>query len=203
VNNLIAAVVLSAVIIAGMFQQSDATANNPWLKRLAHLWVLQNFLLLAGVLRRLMLYTFAFQLTEKRVYVACFLALVAAGFLLLAWFVQKRRSFNWLLGRNAFAIFVLFFTLQFVDVAGGVAQYNVARWEQKADLDLDYLASLGPTAWPELIHVARSRRNAAIAANARQRLLGLAAEHRAPDWRAYQWQRENGYQQISAYLRNP
>lgn len=203
VNSLIAAVVLSAVIIAGMFQQSDPAGSNGWLKALAHLWVLQNFVLLASVLRRLMFYTEAYLLTERRVYVACFCALVAVGFLLLAWFVQRRRSFNWLLGQNVVATFALFFLLQFADVAGGVAQYNVARWKTGAALDLDYLAQLGPTAWPELIHVARDTRNPTVAANARQMLLNMAAEHRPDDWRAFQWQTESGYRQISGYLRKP
>jgi len=203
VNSLIAAVILSAVIIAGMFQQSDPAGSNGWLKALAHFWVLQNFVLLASVLRRLMFYTDASSLTERRVYVACFCALVAAGFLLLAWFVQRRRSFNWLLGQNVVATFVLFFILQFADVAGGVAHYNVARWEAGAALDVDYLADLGPTAWPELIHVARTSRNPAVAANARQMLLNMAATHKPEDWRAFQWQTESGYRQISDYLRKP
>jgi hypothetical protein len=202
VNNLIVAVVLSAVIIAGIFQQEDRAANRPWLKRLAHLWVLQNFLLLGGVLRRLQFYTQDYHLTEKRVYVGCFLVLVAVGFLLLAWFVQKRRSFNWLLGRNAVAVLVLFFVLQFADVAGAVARYNVARWERKegAALDLEYLASLGPTAWPELIHVARATRNRETAATANQLLHNLFDEPRATDWRAYQWQRAVGFRQLDAYV---
>ena len=203
VNNLIIAVILSAAIIAGMFQQSDAIASNRWLKALAHLWGLQNFVLLAGVLRRLMFYTDAYHLTEKRVYVGCFLALVAVGFVLLAWFVQKRHSFNWLLGRNALATFALFFALQFADVAGWVAHVNVARWEQGKSLDIDYLANLGPTAWPELIHVARSPRNASTAAAAQNHLKALISEYRPIDWRAYQWQRDQGYRQLFTYLANP
>ncbi len=203
VNSLIAAVVLSAVVIAGMFQQDDATTGNRWLKRLAYLWVLQNFVLIGGVLWRLMQYTRTFHLTEKRIYVVCFLALVGVGFLLLAWFVQKRKSFNWLLGSNAVATVALFFVLQFTDVAGWVARTNVARWEKGASIDIEYLANLGPTAWPELIRVARSTRNANTAGNAKQALQSLIHEIKPTDWRAYQWQKAEGARRFSAYLANP
>lgn len=202
VNSLIAAVILSAVLIAGMFQQSDAVAGNMWLKRLAHAWVLQNLLLLAGVLRRLMFYTEAYQLTEKRVFVGCFLLLVMVGFLLLAWFVEKRRSFNWLLGQNAVATFTLFFALQFCDVPGWVAHYNVGRWEQSGELDVAYLASLGPTAWPDLIQVARSTRKKSTSDAARQTLKGLVDESRI-DWRGYQWRVAIGRKLIFDYVANP
>ncbi len=174
-------------------------AARPWLKRLAHLWVVQNFILIGGVLQRLRFYAADYHLTEKRVYVGCFLLLVAAGFVLLAWFVQRRRSFNWLLGGNALATLALFFALQFFDVAGWVARFNVARWEQGKTLDVEYVASLGPTAWPALIHVAQtSRKDTGQEADAQLR--NLAQEYRRDDWRALQWGEQPGRQQLREYL---
>lgn len=99
------------------------------MKYLAFVWIAQNFVLIAGVFQRLRLYVEASQLTEKRIYAGCFLVLVGTGFVLLALFVWKRRSFNWLAGRNAVAAFVLFFVLQFADVVSAVARYNLARWQ--------------------------------------------------------------------------
>lgn len=201
VNNLIAAVVLSALVIAALFQQDDATVNNRWLKRLGHLWGLQNFVLLAGVFRRLQFYAEDYHLTEKRVYVVCFLALVAVGFGFLAWFVQKRRSFNWLLGHCAVAAFVLFFVLQFLDVAGWVARYNVDRWEERGrgPIDLKHLADLGPTAWPELIRVAETTSVANTESNAREWLRNQLRPLPA-DWREYQWRDVRGQRLIGDYL---
>ena len=198
VNNLITAVVLSALVIAGMFQQEERVSRNRWLKRLSHLWVIQNLLLIGGVLRRVMIYAEEYQLTEKRVYVCCFLLLVTTGFLLLAWFVQKRKSFNWLLGQNTVATFSLFFILQFVDVRGAVARHNVDHWVRGADIDVEYLATLGPTAWPELIRVARTTSNEWI----RQRATALLSEiYNAPrreDWRSYQFQEARGFELVAS-----
>lgn len=199
VSSLMIAVVLSAIVIAGMFQQEDAVANRPWLKRLAHLWVLQNFVLIAGVLRRLQFYTQEYSLTEKRVYVGCFLLLVAAGFLLLSWFVQRRRSFNWLIGRNVIAVWVLFFVLQFVDVAGFVARYNVARWKKNQPLDVEHLANLGPTAWPQLIEVALSKKQPE-ASRAHELAVYYGFQEVSNDWRGFQWHDYHGRRRLRDYV---
>ena len=197
--SLIAAVVLSAFIIAGMFQQEDRVVAGRGLKSLAHLWVVQNFILIASVLLRLKLYVDASQLTEKRVYVACFLALVTTGFLFLAWFVEKRCTFNWLLGRNVAATILVFFFLQFPDVASHVARYNVDHWlaavekRQPEALDLDYLTSLGPSAWPHLQRVATSPHATSIRTTARETLQAIRGGERHSaaneDWREWQWRR--------------
>ncbi len=193
VNSLITAVVFSALIIAGIFQQEDRVVGRRLMKSLAHAWVLQNLVLIAGVCFRLKLYVDDHMLTEKRVYVGCFCALVAAGFLILAWFVEKRRSFNWLLGRNALATVVLFFALQFPDVNSWIARYNVERWIAGTAryVDTDYLASLGSGAWQPLAEVAASARDAEAARYARKRLADLLAwdevSQVSVDWRSWQW----------------
>lgn len=197
--SLITAVVLSAIIIAGMFQQEDRVVAGRGMKSLAHLWVVQNFVLIGGVLLRLKLYVDASQLTEKRVYVACFLVLVTTGFLFLAWFVEKRRTFNWLLGRNAAATFLLFSILQFPDVASSVARYNVTRFissqqsRESQGLDIEYLASLGPGAWTPLKVVAENPRPSLIRTTAREKLQEIRQQETYSaaneDWREWQWRR--------------
>ena len=197
--SLIGAVVFSAVIIAGMFQQQDRVLSGRWLKNLAHLWVAQNAVLIAGVFLRLKLYVEEYQLTEKRIYVGAFLLLVAFGFLFLGWFVEKRRTFNWLLGRSMVATFVLFFVLQFLDVAGFVARHNVARWlsssqrGNEAVLDVEYLVTLGPSAWPQLALVASSKHGKDIRALAAEKLAGIVHAETAAatteNWREWQWRR--------------
>jgi Domain of unknown function (DUF4173) len=206
VNSLMVAVVLSALIIAGIFQQEDRAAGHRWLKNLAHLWVVQNCVLIAGVLLRLKLYTDDYMLTEKRVHVACFLALVSAGFVVLGWFVEKRRSFNWLLGRNAVATFLLFFIVQFPDVAGFVARYNVERWQAGAakTVDVAHLAALGPGAWVPLQTVANSTRSFELAEIARSKLELALDEDRAADrdWRTWQARREWARQALTYNARS-
>lgn len=156
VYSLIAAVVLSAVLIVLIFQQVPAIRTAPAVKALGLSWIAQNLLLITGVLLRLQRYVDIYDLSELRVYVGCFLLLVTAGFGLLTVHVLRHKGLGWLLLTNLLATFVLFFILQFLDVAKWVAQSNVARWEadRTRTLDVEYLASLGASAIPSLIRVA-------------------------------------------------
>jgi hypothetical protein len=217
VNSLITAVLLSAVIIAGLFQQEDRVIGGRSMKFLAHLWVVQNLLLIAGTFLRLKLYTDAHQLTEKRIYVACFLALVTVGFLLLAQFVQQRRSFNWLLGRNAVATLALFFILQFANVDAWVAQTNIARWSQRMSaaaqpneapwIDVDYLFTLGPGAWPTLQRLSIDPRDPTVSAAVNARMTQLVTDQRAlaesEGWQSWQARQQAGRNAIGAFIKRP
>ena len=156
VYNLIAAVLLSAVMIVLIFQQVPALRTAPAVKTLSLVWIAQNVVLITGVLLRLQRYVAAYDLSELRVYVGCFLLLVTAGFALLTVHVVRHKGLGWLLLTNLLATFALFFVLQFLDVRKWVAESNVARWEadRSRTLDVDYLASLGAPAIPSLIRVA-------------------------------------------------
>ena len=198
VYSLIFAVLLSAVVIAAVFQQEANVTRHRVLKTLAWVWIAQNLLLIAGVFLRLKLYVEAYQLSELRIYVGCFLLLVTVGFGLLALHVWRSGNLGTLIWRNALATFVLFFVVQFPDVAGWVARCNVEQWrrEPARTLDLAYLEALGPGAWPSLCAVASSRNvNAATVVRAREiveRIASAQIERREQsDWRSYQARREN------------
>ncbi len=156
VHNLVAAVVLSAVLIVVIFQQVPAIRAAPAVKALSLFWIAQNVVLITGVLLRLQRYIDVYDLSELRVYVGCFLLLVTTGFCLLALHVARHKGLGWLLLTNLIATFALFYVLQFLDVAKWVAEANVARWEADRSriLDLDHLGSLGASAIPSLIRVA-------------------------------------------------
>jgi hypothetical protein len=160
VNSLIAAVLLSAGVLAALFQQNQGIGQSPALKRLGYVWIAQNFILIAGVTLRLVRYIQDFLLTPQRVYALAFVLLVAAGFVLLVFHIARNRSLNGLILSNGLATLTLFFGMQFLNVAGWVADYNVARWELDArkPLDIEYLESLGSPAWPALARVADSGR---------------------------------------------
>jgi len=209
VYSLIFAVLLSAVVIAAIFQQEQNVAQRRVLKVLAGVWIAQNLVLIAGVFLRLKLYVDAYQFSELRVYVGCFLLLIVVGFGLLAWQVARGGSLGALLWRNVLSTFALFFVVQFPDVAGWVARFNVAQWQREPTrtLDLAYLEVLGPGAWPALIDVGSSRdRSHHAAAEARERVIRLAAdeaEHRLlRDWRSIQVRRKaQGRELIAAAAR--
>ena len=194
VYGLIVAVLLSALVIALIFQQEERIKHARFLKGLSMLWIAQNLLQIAGVFLRLKLYVEAYQLSELRVYTGCFLLLVLAGFGLLAWHVARNGSLNRLIFRCALATFVLFFIIQFANEAGFVAHYNVARWKHNPGrhaLDVAYLASLGPDAWPSLVEVASVTDNPDTAsAQARAALQDIASGEQERlenfDWRSWQ-----------------
>jgi hypothetical protein len=191
VHSLTGAVLLSAVLLAGMFQQSASVTGSRLLRVLSLAWIAQNVALLASVLLRLKLYVDAYQLSELRVYVGCFLLLVATGFALLAWRIVRDRTLGWLVFANLLATFALFFVVQFLDVRRWVAEYNVARWreDRSRTLDVEYLASLGPSAYRQLIAVAETpgRRDAHFAFQKAQELRDAAREELANlNWRSWQ-----------------
>ncbi len=205
VYSLIFAVLLSAVVIAAIFQQERDVAQRRVLKVLAGVWIAQNLMLIAGVFLRLKLYVDAYQLSELRVYVGCFLLLVTVGFGLLAWHVARGGSLGTLLWRNVLATFALFFVVQFPDVTGWVARFNVAQWQREPTrtLDLAYLEALGPGAWPALIAVASSRDRAhSTAEEARERVIRLAANESdarsTRDWRSFQARRKTQGRELVA-----
>ncbi|MGI8602123.1 MAG: DUF4153 domain-containing protein [Verrucomicrobiales bacterium] len=158
VHNLIAAVLLSALLLTAIFQQASQVTTSKLLRGLSLAWIAQNVVLIASVLLRLKLYVDAYQLTEQRVYAGCFLVLVTTGFGLLAWRIQSAKSLKWLFSASAISAFALFFIMQFADVAKWVADYNVSRWQhdRSRTLDVTYLGSLGPSASPALINVAKT-----------------------------------------------
>lgn len=138
--------------------QSPSIVASRALRVLGLTWIGQNVMLIASVLIRLKLYVDAYQLTELRVYVVFFLLLVAAGFGLLARRIIAAKNLRWLILANALAAFAMFFIVQFLDVARWVADYNVARWQEDPArvLDVEYLATLGHSAYPALITVAET-----------------------------------------------
>ena len=152
VNTLTATVILSALVLAGIFQQQLGVAGRRELKVLGLVWIAQNLFVLVSVMLRLKLYIEAYDMTVTRLSVILFLLLVAAGYGLLAIQIVREKSLPWLVGRCAVAIFVTFYVAQFLNLAGWSAEYNVARWEEDRTRRLDtyYLRNLGPAAWPAL-----------------------------------------------------
>jgi hypothetical protein len=190
---MIAAVLLAAVVLTALFHQAALVRESRLLKFLAQAWILQNLILAGSVLRRLLLYVEAYQLSELRVGVALFLLLVCSGFLLLAVHIQTGGSLGLLLTRNAAAVFTLFYLLQFVDIAGAVAHYNVHRWEQDPNrgLDTNYLQQLGTPAWPALlkassVHVGTDPQRKAVNI-LRFELESEKDRRKSANWRSWQW----------------
>jgi hypothetical protein len=157
-ESLIFATICSAVVIILIVERLPARDTQD-LRLAALIWILQNIILIFGVFRRLKLYVDAYNLTVLRAEVALFLFLVLIGFILLGIYVLQRRRLSWLCGSGSIAVFSLFYVLQFCDLGGYVASYNVDRWIRPTahmQVDLDYLGQLGPGAWSSLQRLADS-----------------------------------------------
>jgi hypothetical protein len=196
VHDLVSAVLLAGVTLTILFQQDAEVVGSRLLKGLALGWIVQNLMLIASVVLRLKIYVEAFQLSELRVYVACFLLLVATGFVLLAWRVVQGMNLGRLLLANVLATFALFFVLQFADVGKVVAEYNVAQWKRAPNertLDVDYLRALGSSGWEALLEVRESGLKPA-ATRAEMLLREIAQSEGArlarQDWREWQARRD-------------
>jgi hypothetical protein len=149
-NALTWTVLLSAIVLTVIFEQALPVAQRRELKGLALLWIVQNLFLLMSVTLRLKLYIEVYDMTVLRLSVIIFLVLVGVGYMLLTIKIMKDRSLSWLVGGCVLAIFATFYAMQFLNLAGWSANYNVARWEKDRtrNLDVAYLIELGPPAWP-------------------------------------------------------
>jgi hypothetical protein len=158
VYSLVTATVLAGVVLTFLFQQPAEVTDRRGLRLLAFAWIAQNFILIAGVFMRLTLFLERADVTEKRVYVACFLLLVSLGFGLLCHHVARGRMASRLIWHNVLATFALFFVLQFLNVTGWIARQNFSRPERQENswINVPYNANLGPGSWPALIEIAGS-----------------------------------------------
>ncbi len=206
VNSLIAATVLAGVVLTFLFQQSADVARAGTLRGLAFAWIAQNLVLIAGVFFRLKLYVDTEEMTAKRVYVACFLLLVTAGFVFLCAHVRRGRTAPRLIWRNAVAVFTLFFVLQFLDVIGWVCRYNVERGPKRGagyGFNIAYQLTLGPDAWPVLLHAAETAPEGVVRDNLRLGLREVARTERARlaqvNWREQQFRRDRHARELFAW----
>lgn len=202
VNSLIAATVLAGIVLTILFQQSAEVRRTSALKGLAFAWIAQNLVLIAGVFLRLKLYVDNEEMTAKRVYVACFLLLVALGFVFLCAQVRRGCEAGRLIWRNTVATFALFFVLQFLDVIGWVCRYNVERW-QGHGLNIAYQLALGPEAWPVLLPAAQHLPPGRVRDDLRLGLREVARIQRERgserNWRERQFRRDRSVRELLAW----
>lgn len=152
VNALIVTVILSAVVLTTIFQQTLKVVERRELKILAYAWIVQNLFLIFSVTEKLRRYIVTYEMTVARLSTIIFLILVSVGFILLTIKIARDRSISWLIGGCVVAVFVTFYITQFLDLAGWSANYNIACWEKDRSRQLDFwhLYQYGPDAWPAL-----------------------------------------------------
>ena len=192
---LIAATLLSAIVLIFLFNQNKSLSSRTLLRVFALLWIGQNLFLLTSIALRLKLYVDVYSLTSQRISVLIFLLLVAGGFILLACKIIFERSLLWLLGANAALLFSFFYIIEFADLEAMAAGYNVSRWERDPthQLDIDYLQTIGSSGWAALVRVAERNDRVDEASKATEILDSIRSQSDSGDsgsnWRSWQVRR--------------
>lgn len=147
---LIISILLSMIILMHMFRKNQ---NFYWrskgLKRLAIVWVVQNFILGISVFLRNYHYISFHGLAYKRIGVIVFLALVLVGLVTLYIKIRDRKSLFYLARVNGWAAFITLVFLSTVNWDGLIVRYNLAHWNQ-GEIDVDNYLEMSDKVLPLL-----------------------------------------------------
>ncbi|MBL7937837.1 MAG: DUF4173 domain-containing protein [Flavobacteriales bacterium] len=147
---LIISILLSMLLIMYLFRgNQNFYSRNIWLKRLAMLWLAQNFILGISVFLRNYHYISFHGLAYKRIGVIVFLALVLIGLITLYLKVRDRKSLFYMARVNGWAAFAVLIGLTTVDWDSTIVRYNLAHWN-KGEIDIDNYLSMGDKVLPLL-----------------------------------------------------
>lgn len=154
---LIVTALLAALFVLITLRPGSQTATNPLIRRLVVLWIAQNVVLVASSMLRLYDYIDAYSLTRLRIAALAWMALVAAGLMLIGWRLLRDKSARWLINTNTAAAALLLGSYAFVDTGAIAAQWNVRHAREVdgtgASIDLCYMAELGTPALLPLIEL--------------------------------------------------
>lgn len=158
---LIITALLAALFVLVTLRPGSRTAASPLVRGLVLVWIAQNLVLVASAMLRLCDYIDAYSLTRLRIAALAWMALVAIGLVLILWRLLKEKSSAWLINANSAAAAVLLCSFAFVDTGAIAAQWNVRHAREVdgsgANLDLCYLAELGPSALLPLVALEHRR----------------------------------------------
>lgn len=109
---------------------------------------------IAGVASNRVHATRRIQIAMAAIFVAGLLASVAAGLVLMLIQIKLRKPNSWLISANAVSLALVLYGCCFINAPRLVASYNVEHSRENGgtgpNLDLRYLASLGPQALPPI-----------------------------------------------------
>lgn len=151
---LIATALLAAAFVLMTTRRNGSGDGSPLIRGLVFAWISQNILLCLSSMLRLDLYVETYSLTEMRVAAGIWMGLVAAGLLLILLRIVLRYNNEWLVAVNIVALASVLYVCALVDLPAFIARFNVLHSREVSgegvNLDLDYLASLGPSSIPAL-----------------------------------------------------
>lgn len=147
---LICSILLSMVVLLYLFRGNlNFHPRNATLKRLAVVWVVQNFILGISVFLRNYHYISFHGLAYKRVGVIVFLTLVLIGLVTMFIKVHRRHSLFYLARVNGWAWFAVLVGLTTVDWDSLIVRYNL-RHDNPGEIDIDNYLHLSDKVLPLL-----------------------------------------------------
>jgi hypothetical protein len=151
---LIATALLAAGFVLIAMRPGGPAEQSRWIRPLVLLWTGQNILLVISSILRLDLYVAAFSLTYLRLAAFIWMGLVAVGLLLMVLQIWLKKPGSWLITANAAALALVLYGCCFLNAPWLIARYNVEHCREVGgagpNLDMNYIASLGPQSLPAL-----------------------------------------------------
>lgn len=184
---LIATALLAAAFVLVAMRPGGPAEKSRVIRPLVYLWVGQNVLLVASSILRLDLYVGIYMLTYWRIAAFIWMGLVALGLILIMARIALDRSNQWLVGANLIALTIVLYACSLVNFDAFIADYNVAHSREVsgkgAQIDANYLLSLGPQALPALDRVIALHPNDTCLVSRRDRLVEQQRQDLA--WRSW------------------
>ncbi|APE44800.1 hypothetical protein BOO69_16385 [Sulfitobacter alexandrii] len=151
------------LVVTGLLAGGFALLTRRWathdrlLRALLLVWVAQNVALVVSSLVRLDLYVGVYGLTHLRLAAGIWMALTAAGLMLIFWQVCGSRDNQWLMVRGGGMALAVVYACAFVSFDAVIARFNLSH---PVTQDHSYLCGLGPSARPVIAaaEVARGHR---------------------------------------------
>lgn len=182
---LVATALLAALFVLVTMRPGSSTAASATVRRLVTLWIVQNVLLVFSAAVRTWDYVEAYSLTVLRISALLWMALVAAGLVLVLVRMLQGKSASWLINANLTAAGLLLTPVCLVDLAAVSARWNVAHAREidgnGAGLDLCYLDYMRGSALSALIELDQRHLPGELGSNVGQ--LRSLAQARLEHWR--------------------
>lgn len=136
---LITALLLAMIVIGYFFRKNlNFFPDNKKLKAIGYFWIAQNVILAISLFIKNYRYIEANDLAYKRIGVLIFLVLVFTGLLTMFLKIRDRKTFYFLLHRNAWIAYIFLIVCSFIPWDHFITDYNLRRAD-KTKIDYHFL----------------------------------------------------------------
>jgi hypothetical protein len=204
---LIATALLAGLFVLVFLRPGSTTAASRPIRALVIVWVLQNLFLVASTALRTWDYVQAYSLTPFRIAAMLWMALVAAGLVLILWRLLAAKSSSWLINANLLAAGAVLALCSVVDLSAVAAAWNVRHAREAGGegvaLDLCYMRNLSGGAIVSLAELEQRPLTPGFrdrVAYTRRLLTADLARSQAA-WRGWRWRDARRLQRVRALTR--